>query len=419
MSKKPRDNRPYIPPVTKLEISETNLKLRWILLAAAVAIAVVSLGMGVHYALTKEPGWQRVESTATELNCAGDFVFDYECGSAGMSATAEYKGVTALYSRLTQDAYAIFTADTASQTHNVHYLNQNVNQNVAVDPALYRALELMDAYGCRDPFLAPVVREYNGVFLAQHDGEAALYDPTKAEERREFIEQRLPFVNDPAMVSVELLGDNQVRLQLADAYLAFAGENGIDTFFDFGWMKNAFIVDYLAENLIEAGYTNGYLASFDGYTRNMDVRGTEYTANIFDRMENTISMPAQLTYSAPMSLVSLRNYPLSEEDRWHYYAYEDGTVTSIYLDQETGMPVSSTDNLFSYSKTMGCAEILMHTGHVYLTEQFDENNVLGLVQKGVFSIWGEKNILMYTPSDAMISLLPESGGEDYKLMPIR
>jgi len=415
MSKKPRDNRPYIPPVTKIEVSEGNLKLRWILLAIVVAIAAVSLGMGVHYALSTEPGWQEVQSAATELNCGDDFVFHYECGTAGISATAEYKAVTALYSRLTQDAYAVFTADTQSELHNVHYLNACVNQPVTVEPALYKALEVLDAYTCRVPFMAPAIREYNGVFLAENDGEAALYDPARDTERREYLKEILTFVNDPAMASLELLGENRVCLKVGETYLAYAEENGIETFFDFGWMKNAFIADYLAENLEEAGYTNGYLVSYDGFTRNLDARGTLYTANLFDRMENTISMPAQLAYDRPMSLVSLRNYPLSEEDRWHYYAYGDGSVTSVYLNLSTAMPVSSTDNLFSYSETMGCGEILMHTAPVFLNDMLEESQLLELENKGIHSIWAEGDTLLYTQSDAALTLLPESGGNDYRL----
>ena len=419
MSKKSRDNRPYLPPVTRIELSEGNLRLRWILLAVVVCIAVASLAMGMHYVLTKEPGWQQVQSASTQLHCGEDFVFHYSCGNTGVSATAEYKSVTALYSRLTQDAYAIFSPELESEIHNVCYLNAHVNENVTVEPALYHALEQLVAYNCRIPFLASVVKEYSGVFLAQNDGEAALYDPTRDPERQGYVQEVLQFAADPAMVSLALLGDNEVRLKVDDAYLAYARQNDIHVFFDFGWMKNAFIADYLAENLMNSGYTNGYLASFDGFTRNLDARGTSYHANLFDRKGNTISMPAQLTYAGPMSLVFLRNYPLSEQDRWHYYAYEDGNVTSVYLDTHTGMPVSSTDNLFTYSESKSCGELLLEMAPIIFSAEFDENQLWMLEQKGIHAVWAEGYTLKHTQSDASVDLLTESGGEAYTLQYVK
>ena len=419
MGKKSRDNRPYIPPVTKIELSEGNLKRRMILLIVLLVIAGVSIAMGVHYALSREPGWQEVTSASSELNCGEDFVFQYECGSTGVSATAEYKGVTAVYSQLTQDAYAIFTAETAAEVHNVFYLNQHINEEVTVDPVLYRALELLDAYGCRDPFLAPVVKEYAGVFLAANDAEAVMYDPVKDPERYGYVQETLHYAADPGMVSLELLGENRVRLNVADAYLVYAQETGIETYLDFGWMKNAFIADYLAENLSERGYTNGYLVSFDGFTRNLDTRGETYVVNLFDRLGNTISMPAQLSYEGAMSVVSLRNYPLSDKDRWHYYAYEDGTVTSVYLEETTGLPTSSTDNILSYSADLGCAQILMETAPIFLTEQFDREALRKLEEKKIHSIWAEENALCYTRQDVQLILLPDSGGNDYILENVR
>jgi hypothetical protein len=269
--------------------------------------------------------------------------------------------------------------------------------------------------GCRDPFLAPVVREYSSVFLAATDGEAALYDPAKNPERAHYVQQTLTYALDSEMVSLELQGDNRVKLEVADPYLSYAHENGITVFFDFGWMKNAFIVDYLADNLTQYGYTNGYLVSYDGFTRNLDTRGETYSVNLFDRMGNIISMPVQLTYTGPMSIVSLRNYPLSDKDRWNYYAYEDGTVTSVYLDSATGMSASATDNLVSYSEKYSCAEILLRTAPLFLSEFLNREQILELENQKVHSIWAEENRLFHTQENAMLTLLPESGGEDYEL----
>ena len=240
MSKHARDRRPYIRPVTRIELSEQNIKLRWILIVVLLSIAVVAIVTGLMAALETEPGWQEMQVSSTEINCSQDFVLMYEFGRDGLDATAEYKNVTSLYSQLTELAWHIFTADAAAGQNNLYYLNRHVNEAVLVPEELYGALDLLAAYGCRDPFLAPVVRQYEPVFLAANDAEAALYDPTREEEQRAYLRELAAYASDPAMIHLELLGENRVSLNVAPEYLAFAEENGIETFIDLGWMKNAF-----------------------------------------------------------------------------------------------------------------------------------------------------------------------------------
>ena len=59
-------------------------------------------------------------------------------------------------------------------------------------------------------------------------------------------------------------------MSVSDDYLAFAEKNFISDFIDFSWMKNAFITDYVADVMIDNGYTLGSLTSYDGFTRNLD-----------------------------------------------------------------------------------------------------------------------------------------------------
>lgn len=416
MSKK-GDRRTYVRPVTKIELSEQNIKLRWILIVVLLAIAAVAIGLGVKAVLETEPGWQEVEVSSSNLNCSRDFVLMYEFGADGVPATAEYRDVSAMYTRLTEFAYTIFSAETESaETPNLQYLNAHVNEPVQVAHALYQALELMVRYDSRYPFLAPAISRYGSVFLASGDVEAAQFDPMKNGERGAEVKEIAAFAGEEAMIWVEVLGDDRVRLNVAQEYLDYAQENGIDTFLDFGWMKNAFIADMIASTMAASGYSHGYLASFDGFTRNLDDRGNGYTFNIFDRWENTISMPAALGYEQPMSIAYLRNYPLSEEDQWSYYAYEDGSVTNVMLDVADGRSRSSTDNLVCYSDTQSCAELALQMAPVFLEEELDVAALSALEAQGIHSIWGEGNTLCYTEADAELTLLEESGGSDYRLL---
>ena len=60
-------------------------------------------------------------------------------------------------------------------------------------------------------------------------------------------------------------GENQVCLHVSDAYQAYAAEMGYTAYLDFFWMKNAFLIDYLADTIRGEGYQLGIISSKDGF----------------------------------------------------------------------------------------------------------------------------------------------------------
>lgn len=416
MSKKARDNRPYIRPVTKLELSEKNIKFRWIAIVVLLAIAAVAIGYGFYSALSTEPGWQEVTVQPKEVNCSKDFVLMYDFGVGDVNPTMQYKHLETLYGELTVSAYELFSPEVVSEKgDNLQAVNAAVNTTVRVDPALYRALELLVRYDNRHVFLAPVTALYRPVFLSEGDGEAMAFDPAHDRERAEIVMQTAAFCADSDHVRLELLGENQVKLSVSEDYLAFAEEYGIDTFLDFGWMTNAFIADYMAEILTENGHIHGYLVTYDGFTRNLDVTGGDYSINFFDREGSTITMPARLSYTGHRSVVSLRDYPLSDQDRWHYYSYESGEITTVFLDPADGVSKSATDSLMAYSDYLSCGEVLMQVAPLFTVDSLDVIALTQLTEERIYSVWAEENTLFYTQADAALTLLPDSGGQDYQL----
>lgn len=404
MSKNSRDRRPYIKPVTKLELSETNIKLRWIAIAVLLAIAAVSIGYGFYSALSTDPGWQEVSVLADEVNCSGDFTLMYDFGVGDINPTAAYKKLETLYGELTVSAYRLFSPD-AEGTDNLFYINANPNIPVTVAPELYSALEKIVETGNRHAFMGPVRELYDSVFLSATDAEAALYDPMKNPERAELARETAAFCSREEMISLELLGENQVRLNVAQEYLEYGSEYGIEDYLDLDWMTNAFIADYIAEALAAQGFTNGYLASYDGFTRNLYDSGMYFSQNIFHCVDNDVYCPASLEYYGPMSIVSLRSYPLSEQDRWHYYAYEDGRITSVYLDPADGMSRTSVDGITAYSRDVSCSEIVLKIAPVFTSEGFDAYSLESLAKEGIQSVRCYGNSLVCTDSEASFQLL--------------
>ena len=150
----------------------------------------------------------------------------------------------------------------------------------------------------------PAAQIWDDVQLADFDPRLS---PEVAREYREYA----AFASDPQAVRVELLGEGRVRLFVSREYLEFARREGVECFIDFEWMRNAFIIDYLARELAAQGYTSGVLVSYDGFVRCLDGSGEGYSLSVYDRSGEDVRAVALMGYQGPMSIAALRDYPVN------------------------------------------------------------------------------------------------------------
>ena len=414
MSRHAKDRRPYLPPVNRIELSEQNTRRRWVLLIALMVVAVVSIGLGIHYALEVDPGWHDIQTLCDEPNYSDEFVLMYDFSGTEGNAAADQKTLALLYSDAMEESYRIFDKDAQVEGRkNLHYLSTHPNETVTVDAPLYEALHLLTSYENRCIYLAPVYAEYSRVVNAETEVEAMLYDPRFDPDAAAYIAQLMVFAGEESAVNLELFGSNQVRLHVSEAYLAFAQANEILEFLALGWMRNAFVADYVAQTLIARGFTAGYLASFDGFTRSLSDAG-ELNLNIFHREGKDIYAPAKMTYQAPMSIVSLRDYPLSDMDRWTYFVYEDATITSMLIDPEDGDCETGISALTCYGQNTGCAEILMQMLPTFFADSFDGDSLKAIYADGIYAIWCDTGILYYNQENLALEILENAQGIRYK-----
>jgi len=398
------DKRPRgLKPVTRIALSDKHVGLRMIGIILLVFVAAGALWTGLRLALGTEPGWQKIEAEAEKVNVSTELVLNYDFSASGASASAHKRLLTELFTQAVEDAYRIFDVSGAEMFR----LNAAVNETVSVDPVLYDALSMLAEHKNRHVFLAPVYTEYKRMFLSETPAEAALYDPLQNEELYAYVSQAAAFANDPDMIHLELHDDNRAGLFVAEAYLDFAAEHEITEFVDLDWLRNAFVVDHIAELLLENGYTAGYLASYDGFTRNLDKRDVTYSVNLFDRLENEIFLPYTMDYTGPLALINLRNYPMGEQDQWHYASLENDRIATVMIDPADGKDKSSTDNLLSYSSTFGCAEQLLMAAPLYVADELNEQALWEMAESGVYAIWFEGTKLCHTEEDVVLKALQE------------
>ncbi len=395
------DKRPRgLPPITRIELADDKNRLRLIALVGCILIAIIAMVVGLTSALNTEPGWQIIDPSTTGLSCSDDFTLNYYLGAGERSATEEDKALRVLYGEVTTKAYLLFHATfITEQYNNLAHISAHPNEAVTVDPMLYQAFTQIQEAKNRCLYLGPVYAVYEQVLDSETDVEAESFDPAKNAEQAAYVKEIAAFANDSSHIDLELLGENQVRLKVSDEYLAYIQKYELTRLLDFGWMKNAFIVDYLAESLLNQGFSNGYLASFDGYTRNLDARGEQYSFNLFNREENNIDLPAVMHYKKATSIVFLRDYPMSEQDEERYYVYTSGESVTTFIDPADGMQKKALHNLVSYSAGVGCAQLVLQIAPEYVQSSFSAEKLNELTASGIYSIWFDGRTLCYNQKD--------------------
>ncbi len=203
-------------------------------------------------------------------------------------------------------------------------------------------------------------------------------------------------------------------MKVSPEYQAFAEENDIESYIDFYWMKNAFIADYLADVLISNGYTRGSLSSFDGFIRNLDGSGTQYSFNIYNRFEGSVYPAAVMQYTGPSSIVYLRDYIMNDLDSQYYYRLENGEVRTSYLDVQDGRCKSSRSDLVCTSQNSGCAEVLLQMAPLYIADSFQKEKVAELANNGIYSVYCENGEVLYNDDSVTFSSLYDGDGVRYQ-----
>lgn len=396
----------------RIELNEEHTGLRLIAAAVLLLLGAGLLAYSITGLLTPELGWQEVKASgSTDPTCAGDFTFLYQ-----MSSNAEVREVTSHYTEACQSVYRLFhSGQEFDGVVNIHTINHHPNETLEVDPGLYAAFSAVVESGRRELYLGPVYERYNGLFSCEDDSQLADFDPRLSPEVAREYREYAAYANDPRSVQVELLGENRIRLFVSREYLEYAEREGVESFIDFAWMRNAFAADCLAQELIAQGYTRGVLASYDGFIRCLDESGEEYSLLIYDQKDGIACTAAIMSYQGPKSVVGLRDFPVNALDQRRFYRPRTGEVRTPYVDTADGMCRNAVSSLTGYAGDRGCGEILLEMIPVYIADEFRPEALEALSAKGIASIYCEDGVLYPSEADATLTQLYERDGVQYSV----
>lgn len=378
----------------KSEDMPKHKTLRIVIAVIAAAAAVTAAVVFVTELVKPDMGWARINGDMSlEGNNFTDVALYYN-----VKDIVTNKAVTSIFQTADVDANRLLSSDREYDNYtNLAYLNAHPNTVFTVDAILYDALKTVADYNDRSIYGVPAVQLYESLCSSKSDEDARMLDAEYDEETAAYIARIAGFAGDENSVSVVLSENRTVMLKVSEEYLAFAKENGITDFVSFGRMKNAFVIDHIASELRRSGYTEGSIASYDGFNVNLDDSGDNYSFNLFykgDRITNVGNVNMNCAYS----LVNLRTYPIDEMELLQYYCYGDGTKRSLFLGDDCKYSMAY-DNIYSYSQTKGCAEVYLSVRNAALGKaEFEASG-------GVDSIWYSDKTVFTTDGDIVIDNL--------------
>lgn len=415
MSRISRDNRPNLKPVKKIELDDKNLRLRLIGTVLLLAIGVSLLAYAVSLLLHEDAGWTEIDGGSSAQSLCGEMTLIYNLGTTEASVKSERRAVANAYADLAQKAYRIFSPNEEfAGVGNLYRLNSNVGQTVELDKTLYDAIKLMQEHDSRALYMAPLYDNHRGLCMCSSDTEAESFDPLQGKDAAQYVSQLVKFISDENAVSVELLDDQKARLTVSDEYMAYAKQYGITSFVDFGWMTNAFAVDFIADKMLDSGYKNGVLSSCDGFVRNFDQAGDSFALDLYDRVGSGLYTVAALPYKAPLSAVYMRVFPLTEIDAQQYYFTEKGEVRTPYIGLSDGLSKAAASSIAAYSGERSCAEVLISVMPVYVADSIDPSRLRALKADGISYVYCFGSELHYNNPDTELQNVYDFGDITYK-----
>ncbi|MDO4377938.1 MAG: hypothetical protein Q4C64_02145 [Erysipelotrichia bacterium] len=347
---------------SKIEYTSKNLQLRKVLFIVFILVALFSFGIAAKNLFSWQPEYRIVENNVVDGN---EVILKYCADSK-----AEYEAVKNIYNESYQKIYNLLDESSIYEgTNNIAYINAHPNQKIKVDGLLYEQLNLLAEYDNNSIALAPIYELYKGMFSCDADYQLVDYDPLLNAEIAEYVQKLLSFINDKNHLSIELFEDNYVELHVSDQYRQFAQENDINSYIDFYWLKNSFIIDYIAQQLLASGYDQGVLSCYNGYFRFLSNDALTY--HYYDLVsDDSIELIADLNYAQPVAGVQYRSYRLLDFDFLINYTLENGEKRTCYIDNKDGLSKAPLSSLNIYSYQDNCTNLLLKSMKYYITDNF-------------------------------------------------
>ena len=318
------------------------MTVRILLCAVAVAIAVYAFTSGIMALAHRDSGYFDIGFTAegnAVLYQSGLHLRYYAEGSSNEIRRLTNQ-VQKLYTTLALEAYKLLDERAVYEgLSNIASINAAPNSWVSVPESLYAVLESANSLHSEHYSL------FSGALHAQWETlryleDPAEFDPANDGDKKALLARHAQWLRTPGTFSLDFDKDNTaVRLNVSDAYLSWAQENGIDApVLDLNALHDAYLMKAVAQSLRAQGYNDGYLYTDSGLYVYLSGagQGISFTVNAYDG-EKEIAVAA-LNASSPLSLVRFTAYAPEGAQYGYYTVEKDGKplYRHLYPDIASG-----------------------------------------------------------------------------------
>ena len=314
-----------------------KIVIRLILFILAFALAVFSFTYGVKQIGHREPGWQTIEVDAQKghVTYTGGLTFMYWAEGSDAAIRELSDNVKKVYSdALYRNVELLDARNTYEDSVNLASLNEREGQVVTVSERLGKVLkEALNQTGENAGYSVFAGALWNEWQTLLYLDEPQPFDPAVNDGQAEKIRKLTEAINTPGTFSLEIRekgSETEVCFRTTPEYRQVMEELEITApALDLGIMRDAVLMDLVAEDLLAAGYSEGVLYGKSGLAL---LYGKGRTLTVFP--EDDERPESSLTVSGPA--VTLR-FSAARSETGDYGAYEAaGLKRHMFFDTRTG-----------------------------------------------------------------------------------
>lgn len=311
--------------------------IRLVLFLFAAALAVFSFTYGVKMIGHKDPGWQTIEADVPKghVTYTAGLTLQYWAEGSGAEIRDLTERVKKVYSdSLYRNVELLDARNTYEDSVNLASLNEQEGRKVTVSKTLARvlakALAKTEENAGYSVFAGALNSEWQTLLYLEDPQD---FDPAVNADQADRIARLTALINTPGTFSLEITEkgeEAEICLRVSPAYQKGIEEMEITApVLDLGVLRDAVLIDLVAEDLRGAGFTEGVLFSKSGLSM---LLGQGRTLTVFPKEDERPE--TSLTVSGPA--VTAR-FSASLPDSEGYGAYETaGLKRHAYYDVRTG-----------------------------------------------------------------------------------
>ena len=137
----------------------------------------------------------------------------------------------------------------------------------------------------------------------------------------------------------------------------------------------------------------GSLSSRDGFVRNTDPDSVSYGYDHLYRADGALKKRGSIVYESSASIVSFRDFITDETEKEYFFVYSNGNRVTKFIRLDDGVPCCPDASATVFSKTKGCAELLIEALPCWF--------------EGDFSSLPPETGLVFTSADSVKTVLPQ------------